>query len=165
MSEHERAFYSEYRTMIPRNPSGGWFRLGGTSPVTYQEACAEVLAEMEDDKTSGSLHRYIYRIVDTKDLVVMTGSELTESVNPVMGRDWEAEGHSEAEIASALRVAQGLKDEVKYKKSHLASLEEKIVLYMERKWWREAGETSEAIRELTDDIEVLEAWLEKGKEA
>jgi uncharacterized Ntn-hydrolase superfamily protein len=111
MSEHERTFYSEYRTMIPRNPSGGWFRLGGTSPVTYQEACAEVLAEMEDDKTSSSLHRYIYRIVDTKGLVVMTGSELTESVNPVTGRDWEAEGMTESEILRRWKIVDSLIEE------------------------------------------------------
>ena len=114
MSEFERAFYSEYRMVYPH--ASDWVKVGGTAPVTYQEACAEVLKEMEEDKTDMLGNKYEYRIVDTKDLVVMDGAELAlESLMPAEParkvRDWEAEGYSEDEILRRWRIVDAMIEE------------------------------------------------------
>lgn len=148
MSEADRNFWSEYTGRSPaRGTWGEWTRLGGTAPVTYQEACAEVLSEMEHDKTARSGIEYTYRIVDGDGHVVMSGTELAQP---------------QVDLQRAARIVKRIEEEVNVLKRDIADFEVQLIKAGENRRWYEIGELSEKYRVTQDKITDLEAWLALG---
>lgn len=170
MSEHERAFWSEYRARTS-NGWARWIRLAGEAPVTYQEACSEILEEMEEDKNDKSILRtmYEYRIVNAKGLVVMEGPEIALTLmNPAEParkiRDWEAEGYSEAEILRRWKIVDSMIEDLDEEKAD----REETLKQMKREvdsgnfYWIDV--TGKLLAEQNDKIFELESYLKIGSE-
>lgn len=170
MGEHERAFYSEYRVrMLPGMPWSEWRRVGGIAPVTYQEACDEVLEQVNDAKKVFSRATYENRIVTTNGLVVLEGdvvsAELLKPDEPARKiRDWKAEGYSEAEILRRWKIVDAMIEELDEEK---ADREETLTRLKEEVdagnfYWIDVY--GKLLVEQNDKIFELENWLKVGLE-